>query len=344
MKIKFGRKENTGDVAVEAAQEEQLVGRKRKKAESEGYVLRKNRFMSILRICLWAMLVIIALKGVISSFQRDRTEVMDQMIRDFKANYSSFTNQNEEVMSFAQSFAREYLTYTVRGEEDYKKRLKEYVAQNFFGSDAVLDFSASASAVYVQAYRMEDYTDSQKDVFVRAEVEYTTRSMVDGASYTENSTKETVTLKIPVYCRDGRYAVECVPMVVNDSVWLEKYSPEKVYGNSLPDETVSAIETLVANFLKAYCEQDASVIDYYLDVSADKESFKGLAGRVTFKEVSDIRCCQGENDIICTVSYKVRDTGNNATLLQKINLTIGKSGQRYYVKTMDARTGNLKNN
>lgn len=343
MKITFGRKANTSDGAAEAASEEQIVKKKARKSRSEGYVMRKNGVMRILRICLWSMLVIISLRGVISSFQRDRTEVMEQMIRDFKVNYSRFTNQNEEVMSFAQNFAKEYLTYSVRGEEEYKNRLKEYVAQNFFGSDSVLDFSAAAEAVYVQAYRMEDYTNNQKDVYVRADVEYTTRNMVDGANYTETVTKETVTLKVPVYCQDGKYAVECIPMIVNDSVWL-KYNPENAYGDSLSDATVSAIETLVTNFLKAYCEQDESVIDYYLDASADKNVFNGLMGRMTFKEVSDIRCYQGESDIVCVVSYKVKDTGNDATLLQKVNLTIVKSGQRYYIKTMDARIGNLKTN
>lgn len=345
MKITFGRKVNpTSDGAAVAASEGQIIKKKARKSRSEGYVMRKNGVMKILRICLWSMLIFISLKGVISIFQRDRAEVMEQMIRDFKANYSRFTNQNEEVMSFAQNFAKEYLTYSVRGEEEYKKRLKEYVAQNFFDSDAVLDFSAAAEAVYVQAYRMEDYTTSQKDVYVWADVEYTTRSMVDGASYTEKVTKETVTLKVPVYCQDGKYAVECIPMIVNDSIWLERYNPEKAYGDSLPDATVSAIETLVTNFLKAYCEQDESVIDYYLDASADKNVFNGLMGRMTFKEISDIRCYQGESDIVCIVSYKVKDTGNSATLLQKVNLTIVKSGQRYYIKTMDARIGNLKTN
>lgn len=320
------------------------VRAKTKKPKSEGYVMKKNGCMKFLRIALWCMLILLTLKGVRATLQRDKADVVEQMIRDFKSSYSTFTNQNEEVMSFAQNFAREYLTYTVRGEEDYKKRLKEYVAGNFFGSDAVLDFSASAEAVYVRAYRLEDYTDCQKDVYVQADVRYTKRVLENGTGYTDEVKEETLTLKIPVYCDGGKYVVECVPLVVSDSVLLEQYSPEKAYGSSLSETETASVRTSVENFLKAYCEQDASVISYYLDAAADRSAFQGLGGRVTFQGVSEFNCIQGTQDIICVVSYKVEDDGNGVQLLQRMNLTVGKSGGRYYIKSMDTRVGNLKTN
>ncbi len=313
------------------------------KPKPEGYVMKKNAGMKILRIVLWTMLIFVFFKGVVSIFQRDKSEVVDQMIRDFKASYSQFTNQNEEVMSFAQNFAREYLTYTARGEEDYKSRLKDYVAANFF-SDTVSDFSASAEAIYVRAYRMEDYSDNQVDVYVQAEVEYTRRILQDGTTYTEEVTRQPVTLKVPVYYSNGRYVVESLPLMVSDSVYLKKYSPERYYGTSLGDAEATAVKTSVTNFLKAYCEQDESVINYYLDSSADKDAFTGLDGRFTFSDISDISCYQGENGIICLVSFHITDTGNNTQLLQKMNLTLRESGGKYYIKTADTRTGNLKIN
>ena len=52
----------------------------------------------------------------------------------------------------------------------------------------------------------------------------------------------------------------------------------------------------VTSFLKAYYEQDETVIDYYLSQDADRSKFIGLDGRYTFDRmhcrVQDIRCCK----------------------------------------------------
>lgn len=338
--MKLKKEKKTDGQPAKSKQEKNGLQRTARKQKSESYVMKKNTSLKVLRVVFWGMIVFIFFKGVLSCFQRDRADEVSAMIRDFKASYSRFTSENEEVMAFAQNFVREYLTYSARGEDDYKNRLKEYVSSNFF-NESTQDFTAAAAAIYVQAYRMEDYTENQKDVYVQAEVEYTRRVLQDGTNYTEEVNRQPVTLKVPVYCNNGTYAIESLPLVVSDSV-LEKYSAEDYYGSSLSEADTARIKTSVDNFLKAYCEQDESVIDYYLDTSADKTEFSGLNGRFTYQGISDIKCYQGTTDIICLVKFKIQDTGNNAKLLQKINLIIQQSGERYYIKEMNTRTGNLK--
>lgn len=314
---------------------------KLKKPKSEAYVMKKNTGMKILRAALWLILVFVFIKGVFSIFQRDKTQVLEQMIQDFKANYSDFTNQNQEVTAFAQSFVREYLTYEVRGEEEYKERLNQYVAANFF-RESVLDFKASAEAVYVNAYRMEDYSQTQKDVYVQAQVQYVKRVLQqDGQTYTEVYSRQPITLKVPVYCSGGSYVVESVPMVVSDSVYLGQYTPEDYYNTAVSEEEAAVIRLSVENFLKAYCEQDKSVINYYLDSSADKTEFEGLGGRFIFREISKIKCYQYNGSVICLVEFKIQDSENDAVMLQKINLTMRETGGKYYIESMNTRTGNL---
>ena len=41
---------------------------------------------------------------------------------------------------------------------------------------------------------------------------------------------------------------------------------------------------------------------------------------------------------------KIKDTQNNAKLLQKVNFAIQENGGKYYIKSMDTRTGNLNIN
>lgn len=314
---------------------------KEAKPKSEAYVMKKNTGLRILRVCLWGMLIFVFIRGVVSIFQRNKADVVDGMIRDFKANYSEFTNRNEELMSFAQNFAKEYLSYENRGEEDYKKRLQGYVAEGFWNGGQQ-DFKASAEAVYVNAYRMEEYSKNQADVYVRAEVEYK-KTVKEGESYTEEISRKPVTLKVPVFYSGGRYVVESLPQFVADSLLLEGFRADSYYGDTaVTEEEAAKLKTSVQNFLKAYLEADESVIFYYLDASADKKEFSGLDGRFLFKSIEDIKCYRNtDGKIVCLVTYKISDAENNTALLQKVNLTLQSSGGKYFVITMDTRTGNL---
>lgn len=340
----------------EETQEKEVKGKKAKKERtkkeraakkprSQAYVMRKNTGLRILRVLLWGMLIFVFCKGVLSCIQRDKEAVVDQMIRQFRADYGTFSTRNEEVMAFAQNFAHEYLTYDVRGEEDYKKRLSGYVSSTFFGSGVIDSFQAKAEALYVQAYRIEDYSASQIDVYVQAEVEYTVRiqDKKEETGYTEEITRQPVTLKVPICCKEGSYVVESVPLIVTDSMLLS-YRIDDFYGTAVTELEAAAIKTSVSNFLKAYCEQDASVINYYLASSADKEDFVGLDGRYTYQGISKINSYQAQSDIICIVEYKIKDSGNGTVLVQRVNLLIAESGGKYYIKEMNTRTGNLNIN
>lgn len=316
---------------------------KAKKEKSDEYIMKKNTGMKMLRIIFWIILIFVFIRGVITIFRPDKEDTVDQMISDFKVNYSTFTNKNEEVMSFAQNFAKEYLTYEVKGEEDYKKRLQTYVTAAFLNAGDICDFSSSAEAIYVQAYRMEDYTADQKDVYVLAEINYSMQKLAeDGQTYTTEERSNQLVLKVPVYSQNGSYVVENIPQIVSDTNYLYDYKAEDYYGTSLTDIQNTAVKTSVENFLKAYYEQDESVIDYYLGDNADKGSFTGLAGRFTFLNIDTINSYLMESgDIICLVTYTIKDSENGVKMLQKINLSVQENGGKYYIESMNVRTGNL---
>lgn len=314
-----------------------------KKEKSDEYIMKKNTGMMILRIIFWIILIFIFIRGIITIFRPDKEDTVDQMISEFKANYNTFTNENEEVMSFAQNFAKEYLTYAVKGEEDYKKRIQTYVTAAFLNAGDICDFSSSAEASYVQAYKMEDYSTDQKDVYVLAKIKYSMQKLAeDGQTYTTEESSNQLVLKVPVYCQNGSYVVENIPQIVSDTNYLNDYKVEDYYGTSLTDIQNTAVETSVVNFLKAYYEQDESVIDYYLGDNADKSNFTGLAGRFTFMSIDTINSYLMESgDIICLVTYMIKDSENGAKMLQKINLSVQENGGKYYIESMNVRTGNL---
>ena len=314
-----------------------------KKKKQEGYVLKKNTFMKILRYAAWIMLFFVFVRGVITIFAPDKEAQVKKMIADFKEELNDYKELNNEAMSFAQNFAKEYLTYEAKGEQEYIERLKPYVSEVVCNQSSILDFKNSADATYVQAYRIEQYSKNQLDVYVLAEITYSINILSDDQStYTTEIQKCQSVLKVPIYVDKGKYVVESLPVFVSDTNGIEKYTIQAYFGTSVNESSKKEVETSVGNFLRAYYEQDETVINYYLSKEADKSKFEGLDGRYTFEKIVSSSCYQEQGaDMVCLLEYQIRDAVNNTLITQKVNLQVKKDGSKYYIITMDARTGNL---
>lgn len=318
-----------------------------RKPKEKDYVLKRNSYLKVLRAFLWAFIVFFFVKGILVTAQPTDEEQINQTIKSFKQEFASFKGENEEIMSFAQNFAREYLTYTVKDEEGYRLRLQPYVSDRFLRTADITDFSSSAEATYVQAYRKEQYDQNQYDVYVMADITYTytdSYSDEDGTVTTTTHKKTDKTyLKIPVYAKNNAYIIEDLPVYVSDSLLLGDYDTIAVSGSKASDAVTADIKTTLLNFFSAYYEADQSVIDYYLSSTADKSTFWGLYGRYCFDSITSLNCytVEGINGYICLVNLKIKDSGNNATLSQQYNLLIRSEGTRYYIQDMNTKTMNL---
>lgn len=337
-------KGHTGQEGMEGARNGNGTGRRRKEKQEKGNGLKKNTFLRAGRILLWGMLTFLFCKGVIASLRPDTAQEAGRMIEQFNRELQRNKTVDSEISAFAQNFAREYLTYTAREEQEYRVRLQAYMGKNV--PEAVELASGSAQAVYVQAYRMERYSDSQWDVYIAAQVEYTTRSLEEGQAYREEAVSGNTYLKVPVCLEEttGHMIVEDLPLFVNDDLLYREYTRQEYAGTSLDEKATGEIKTAVTNFLKAYCEQDETVIGYYLTQGADKSRFLGLGGRYLFSGVEAVRCCQEAEGgaVICIVEYTAIDSVNQAKLLQRLNLQVRKGADgKYYIEDIDTRTGNL---
>ncbi len=324
--------------------EKQEMGRKASEYP-QVYVMKKNAMMRFLRVVLWVMLAFVFVRGVVSCLQRDSAQEARQIIHDFRDEFASYKDDSEELMGFSQNFAREYLTYERRREDDYARRIRPYVSDDLYSQAASLtDFQGKATAVYVKAYRKESYSEDQYDVFVLADVAYepAEKNGKEAETETEGSIRNrTVTLKVPVYTENGKYVVEGIPMIVNDSMKITGYSAPAFMGTAITDGRSGLIEEAVTSFLSAYYEQDQNVIEYYLTRSADRAKFRGLSGRYGFDKLEQIRCYETENGILCLVDFRVTDAENGSHLLQSVNLSVMADGNRYYIQDMNTKTGHL---
>lgn len=315
--------------------------KKIEKPEPENpYILKKNRRAKVLRFLFWAMLSFFFLKGVLSSFRGTMAGEAQQMITDFKTDFQNYKDQDTEILAFAQNFAKEYLTYEVKGEVDYKERLKPYAAGTILNT--AYDLKGNSEAAYVEAYRKEEYSADQVDVFVMTEVLYTSRVLAENQTdYVDQVDRQNTILKIPIRIEDDRYIVEDLPVFVNDDVKIADFTATQFRTKEVSDEQEQAIQQSLMNFFKAYYEEDQNVINYYLSAEADKSKFEGLNKRFTFSGIGDLKAYSNAGRIYSLVTVNIQDI-NGVIMPQKFNLELTDQDGKYYVKTMDARNINLK--
>lgn len=322
---------------------------KPKKPKTEEYVLKKNTGMRALRIVLWTMLVFVFIKGIVSIFQKeDGIDEVNAIINNFRQEFSSVKDENEELLSFAQNFGREYLTYRIGEKDDYIARIREYASNIVCNNSSLVDFRANAVCTYINAYRKEEYAAGQYDVYVYAVVEYEKQVLnEDDQTYTTEITQAEATMIVPVYAAAGRYIVEDIPLFVEDSIVDNSYAASGYSGGtSMTDSaTVEVIKTSIGNFFASYYSAEQSVINYYLNSTADKSRFTGLGGRYSFDRIDSISCYKNaDGSILAVVGYVIIDTMNGAQLYQEVNVLLieDQTSGRYYILDMNTRTKNLR--
>lgn len=301
-----------------------------KRQSEKEYVIKKTAHMKIARYVLWFMLGFIFLRGVISCLHADKTAEINGLIQDFKSEFYSTKDTSNEILSFAQNFTYEYLTYDVDGKESFISRISPYASKKIVGLENIYDFKSKCEVLYAAAYRTEEISEYQVDVFVRATVKYTIYDVQeDNSTEIVNRLKEVIVC-VPVNVGSRGYAVEDLPVFVNDMMLDEANCTNEQPGSEIDSEPY---EETVKNFLKAYCGADQSVLDYFISTDADVSKFYCLNGSYELVKVNSINTFQCEdNSVICAVTYQIKDVINSAVLTQKVSLKIISSGKRLYVK------------
>ena len=305
---------------------------KGKKKKDNTAVLRKNTLLRAARAFFWGMLIFFFIKGIYYTFRPDTLTQAQELISEFNQDLEKNKKLNNEICSFAQNFAKEYLTYSKNEENEYQERLKRYIS-GVGGMDGItLRTGDAAKAVYVEAYRMEQYSEKQWDVYVLAEVEYW--------NDVEEKLYEQTCLKVPVYVSEKGMIVEAIPLFVNDTMLLQGYVGTEYTGTMVDEQTATAVTTAVSNFLKAYYEQDETVIDYYLTNDADRKMFSGLNGRYRFAKMDSFKCYKepDQDFIICVTGFKITDSVNEVKIAQKLCIKVIKqSDGKYYIAAINPR-------
>lgn len=311
------------------------------KAKQEARMLRKAAGIKAARMVLWIILAFIFIRGVAAIARSGSTE---SAVTQLQSRYEAEAAEQarvEGLLPFAEGFAREYLTYSPSGDDDYKSRLSQYAVSAVY--DGIRLRSGSAEALYARAYRSEAYSESQYDVWVRLNVRYTTEEEnPDTGDVTQAvATKQTV-LKVPVAIVGDRYVIEDTPAFVTDTEKADTYERSGYSGTGADRETEAAVEETLTDFFSAYYSDRQSVIKYYLTADADPDTFLGLQDRVQFSQMTDCRVYVLEEPgaYLAVVTLEVTDD-SGLTVPQHFNLRLDYKDGQYYIQSMDVRSKNL---
>ncbi|MBP0980981.1 MAG: conjugal transfer protein [Oscillospiraceae bacterium] len=316
-----------------------------KKDKENLFILRKNTSLRIGRFLIWTMMTFIFIRGVVTCIQPDpRTEV-NRAIQDFKAELDSFQSLDSELLAFAENFAVRYFSYQSGGEAEYSDSLKAFAAPQVSNIGIDIPNGAACRVLYANAYRKEQLSENQYDVWVMLELEYTTERRLDEGGYATQTTTEQTIIRIPVMEKNGRYIVEDLPAFANDDSTIKKYSPESFNGGSECNDTIrKSVRQALTNFFIAYCRDEQGVINYYLSPKANQADFIGLNGRVQFTKIDSLSVYPIPNEtdrFIALVNLSMRDK-NGMTLPQSYHIELLYRDDQFYIETMNLRTHNIQ--
>lgn len=303
------------------------------KNKDDAYTMKKNTGLKVMRFVFWLMLIFVFGRGLYQIVRPQKETELRSLIETFKQEQQSIGDAPEEVMRFAEDFAKEYLTYKHSGEQDFKQRIGPFVTKRIYNMANIYSFKHAARATYVNAYRKEEQNGTY-DIYVNAEVAYDKGEQ--GIEYGNS------TLKIPVQVSEFGYCVIGLPLYVQDNRLDTTYTLQETTFGSEIDNT--KITLAVNNFLEAYYEQDQSMINYLLTSDADKDNFIGISKRYTFIKIEKLKAYQDvtTDSIRCIAKILILDSVNEEEIYQELNLTLIEKDDKYYVKEINTKITGLQ--
>lgn len=313
--------------------------------DSKDNKLNKTTGLKVIRILIWIVLGFIFIRGTITLIRPDPVSAMQKKEDNFMLQVSTSNAFENKAFSFAQNFAKDYMTHIPKDDASYKQRTLKYMTQDLAES-IKFDDNDYTTVLYSQAYDIKKYSDTQYDVFVYLRVQYKTPNtsvpQMDPNNIQYNISENDVYLDVPV-AYTNNFVVEDVPAVV--AAPTKGYVDSNSYnGNSASDNINSAVQNDLNQFFKAYYEQNQTQVEYFLDLDKG-QTVNALNGRYTFDKLDKITTysTKSQNVYLAIVEFNVKDVNGNE-LPQKFNLKITDKDGKYYINQLNTRSINILNN
>ena len=301
--------------------------------------LIRFNYLKIIRIVLWALIVLIIIRGVVSIIKPNDTQ---NIISENKKFLEKVENENSlqlRLFSFAEDFTRDYFTRYPINKDDFKNRILKYTTEQLAIDMNNLSYS---EIINVSAFYFEKYSDNQYNISVSARIkqfvpkEGQENVQEDKKAYDNNIITENI--KVPIYVDEqGKMMVDSIPMLIaaaeKSNIKIEEFNAE----GENNQEIVKKINDGLNEFFKVYYGGEQTQLDFLLE----KEGIiKVTSSQSKFEKINTTKIYKiSENEHLVIADINLKSFNND--IKQKVNLTIVKNGDKYLVKQLDTRVSNL---
>ncbi len=259
-KVKLIEKEKLRQARIKERNEKLNIKRRKKinekeikhyKKNNEEYNIKFSTLKKVSRIFLWSFIGLISIRGVSKTLEAPEVEQVSSIIESFTDEYEN-KNYDTQIFYFSEKFVKDYFTYNGDGVE-YKTRLNQYITNKFPINELDTSNQKNSKVIYLNPYKIVDYTNNQKDVYIYFEIEYTSKDVSeDGTTIIPVVNNMDYIVKVPIIQNGSNFLVEDVPVFVSDADEKFNYNANVANLKSADKETAIKIENMLKNFYQSY--------------------------------------------------------------------------------------------
>lgn len=233
---------------------------------------RQAQLYRVLRYFIYALIVVVLGRGILTFFQDDHVISTDVGIP---------ITINDEAQSFAEAFAAAYFTFTSGEKDDYVQKVKSFVAPGLMSENAGMNFVDGDYSYRVKGtlpWKMTEVSPNKADIDVRVEVERVSKKGETDSFYRY--------LRVSVAHNDQGYVIDDFPTALPQPAVSAGEIASFPELTEASDEVKNAVRISLEDFFKAYSIDPPSKLRYFM---TDGHEIEGYNGSIAFDALNDLR-------------------------------------------------------
>lgn len=282
------------------------------------------------KIVLWAILILILVRGVSSLLSGSRVARQQESLEQYIAAAELRETTRAGAAAFAENFIRDYYTFTGITGTDYKERVGNYLAKSLDIRDPMAGI-CKTEVIVANAVSVNFSEVDQLNVDVNVKVHYTPIGEQTIATADKN-----FTIRVPIVVKKNAYAVDALPQYVSMQEAADISKADAYTGSEVDSKEKEKVKVFLDNFLRVYYTGNSSELAYYLTPEFNQS--QGIKGVVEFDRIKNLAVYYlvDTKEYLIDVSIIVLDNGQQ--IEQHLILSaVLKDDEKYYMKSIQTR-------
>jgi hypothetical protein len=305
-----------------------------RKKKIDDQKIQTKVFKNFLKLIVWTLIVFVLFKGIVNIIDGDQTSGIEADILSETESQELKRITENEVTSFAENFAQDYMTYYGSNEE-YEDRLSQYSNLEFKNIQ-----SKTMEVIYLNSTKTKWLNDELLNVDCKLKIDYDNSSTSDDSEESTNGIDElidskgkSVNLRVAVRIINGKYLIDSYPTFIGSTSKSSQDSEVEIPGQEVDDTAIKdKINNVIENFISAYCEGNETDMEYFM---LNQKNLKGLDNEFELKKINseDIIIKKDDDIYNVKVNYILSDSENE--FLQSMEFILVYKDEKYLIKNFD---------